>query len=82
MNIISFNQLGEKTKDGRYTQKDLIDKIKKIAVSQGYNNETAQSAINSFVMNGIIETYNELGYQKWIELIHQIVAHEGAERRI
>lgn len=82
MNIIPFNQLDIRTNDDRYTQKDLINKIKKIAVSKGYDSDTAESAISSFVMNGIIETYNELGYQRWIEMIHQIVSHEGAERRI
>lgn len=82
MSIIAFNQLGEMTDDMRYSQKDLIAKIRKIAISQGYDNSIAESVINSFVTNGIIETYNELGYQKWIEMIHQIVAHEGAERRM
>jgi hypothetical protein len=81
MNVIPFNQLGVRTRDGRYTQKDLIAKIRKIAVSQGYDNGTAQSTINSFVMNGIVETYNELGYQRWIEMIYQVINHEGAERR-
>ena len=75
-----MHKLDLKTRDARYTQRDLIRKIKQIAVSQGYDSATARSVINSFVANGIVETYNELGYQRWIELIHQIVAHEGKER--
>lgn len=81
-NILTLNQLHEKTDDGRYTQQDLINRIKKVVASKGYDNGTTQSVINSFVQNGILETYNELGFQKWMELIHQIVDHEGKERRM
>jgi hypothetical protein len=82
MSIIAFNQLGIKTKDGRYTQGDLIRKIKKIVASRGCCSEASNSVINSFVMNGIVETYNELGYQRWVEMIHQVTLHEIAERGI
>ena len=80
MNIITFNQLNNKTDDGRYTQKDLIDKIKKIVKSKGCDSKTTNSVINSFVTNGIIEIYNELGYQKWLEMMHQVIDHEISER--
>ena len=73
--ITAFNQLNAITRDGRYTQRDLISKIKNIA-----GNEIGQSVINSFVNDGIIETYNELGYQEWIKMINEIVAHEKYER--
>lgn len=82
MGISTFNQLNLRTADGRFTQRNLIAKIKEIAKLKGYNNEVAESAIKSFVMNGIIETYDELGYQKWIEMIRQIVDHEAIERGI
>lgn len=81
MSIISFNQLDATTSDGRYTQKDLIKRIRRIASTHGCDG-VADSVINSFVMNGIIEIYNELGYQKWVDLIHQMVNHEVAERSI
>lgn len=80
--MITFNQLDMRTSDGRYSQRDLIHKINKIATSKGHDNKVAQSVINSFVMNGIVETYNDLGYQRWIEMIHQIVAHEGKEMEV
>lgn len=82
MNILAFNQLGARTVDNKYTQKDLIRKIRRMATSRGYNNEVANSVINSFVMNGIVEVYNELGYQKWTKLIYEMIDHEYAERRI
>lgn len=80
MNILPLNQLDMRTKDNRYSQRDLIAKIKQIAHAQGHDNRVAQSAVNSFVNNGIVETYNELGYQEWMKLIYQVVTHEGAER--
>lgn len=82
MEMVTFNQLNMKTKDGRYTQRQLINKINKIAQYKGCDSEAAQSAIRSFVTNGIVETYNELGYQEWIKMIDTIVSHEAAERRI
>ena len=81
MTVITFNQLGIRTNDRRYSQQDLIRKIKKIVISKGCDSKVAESTINSFVMNGIVETYNELGYQKWIEMIHQMIDHEISERR-
>ncbi len=78
--VMTFNQTDIFTKDGRYSQKDLIDKIKKIVASKGGDAQTVESVINSFVMNGIVEIYNELGYQGWVELIHQTVDHEIKER--
>ena len=80
MSIITFNQLNKMTKDGRYTQRDLIAKVIKCATGQGYDSGVAQSAVNSFVNNGITETYDELGYQEWMKMINQVVAHEGRER--
>lgn len=82
MSMITFNQLDVRTKDSRYTQKDLIRIINKISKSRGHDSKVTESVVNSFVTNGIIETYNELGYQKWIEMIHQIVDHEISEGRM
>ena len=80
--ILTYNQLGRRTYDGKYSLKDLIDKIRKIVVSKGYNNEVTNSVVNSFVSNGILEIYNELGYQRWIELINHTIDHEISERLV
>lgn len=80
MNIIAFNQLNERTDDDRYSQKDLINKINKVVKSKGCDDKVTASVVNSFVTNGIIETYNELGYQKWMDMIHQVIDHEITER--
>ena len=78
--VVTFNQTDIYTKDNKYSQKDLIGKIKKIVASKKGDAQIVESVINSFVMNGIVEIYNELGYQKWVELIHQIIDHEIRER--
>lgn len=80
--ILTFNQLYAKTYDGKYTLKDLIDKIRGIVASRGYDNEVANSVVRSFVSNGILEIYNELGYQRWMELIENTIDHEISERRL
>lgn len=80
--MITFNQLNKCTADNRYTQKDLIGKIRKIVASKGYDSKVTDSVVNSFVTNGLVEIYDELGYQKWMEMINQVVSHEIAERKI
>lgn len=80
--ITTFNHMSEPTRDGRFTQKDLIGKINKIVKSYGYDSSTTRSIVNSFVTNGILETYNELGFQKWTEFIHGCVKAEIIERGV
>lgn len=78
-NIVTFNQPTARTHDNRFTHKDLVDKVRKIASSYGDDGIT-KSVVDSFVTNGLVETYNELGYQKWVEMIHGVVQQEYAER--
>lgn len=78
-NIVTFNQPTARTRDNRFTHKDLVDKVRKIASSYGDDGVT-KSVVDSFVTNGLVETYNELGYQKWVEMIHGVVQQEYVER--
>ena len=80
--IITFNHLGARTFDGRFTQRGLIGKIDKIVKSYGYDDGTTKSLVDSFVNDGLLETYNELGFQKWVEFIHGCIKTEAEQRGI
>lgn len=82
--ILQFRDGLMRTDDGLYTQKDLIDIIRSNvgrSISNKYKaSEIHRFILQSFTINGIIETYNSLGRQGWLEMIQQMIDHEVYER--
>lgn len=82
--MISFNDMNMISKDGRITQRRLINKIHLLSkIICGKSQDAyavAQSVIQSFCINGIMDTYNDLGYDNWKEMIIMMIEHEIYER--
>lgn len=74
------------TNDGKYNQNELINIIKSIAGECTRNmeemNEISRFVMQCFTINGILETYNNLGLTRWKAMIQQMVDHEVYERNI
>lgn len=81
-NIITFNNPLATTDDRRYTHRDLENKIMKMCKTRygsRYGQAIGKSVINSFVSNGIIEIYNDIGYDEWIKLVTDMMKSEMEE---
>ena len=82
--LLATRDLDQVTRDGKRTQRQLIRKIHQI--TRGVNhtevphNEIAQFIVGNFTIDGIIDTYNDLGYCGWKEMVTQMVEHEVWER--
>lgn len=84
VNLIEFRNNNKRAGDGT-TQGELQARIKKIVRRMNTTNNTDEKItdyiIKSFSINGIIETYNQLGQYGWYQMILQMVEHEVWERR-
>lgn len=91
--IVDTTKLGSKypgwdwsmtSKDGKRTQAQLYKKL--CQITHGINRsddpdeDIVKFIIESFVENGFIETYNQLGFCGWKEMMTQFVESEIYER--
>ena len=85
INLIEFRDANRKANDGRTTQGELCNRIMKIVHKINSTSDTDEDItgfiIKSFSINGIIETYNQLGQYRWYQMILQMAEHEIFERR-
>lgn len=84
INLIEFRDMNKRSYDGKTTQGSLLKRIRKIVHKVNTTNDTdkeiADFIIKSFSINGIIETYNQLGQYGWYQMILQMAEHEVWER--
>lgn len=84
INLLEYRDSKKKTHDGKWTQGTLQDKIKVIVHRVNTTNDTdediADFITKSFSINGIIDTYNQLEYYGWYQMILQMAEHEVWER--
>lgn len=82
--IRMFRDLRDITSDGEYTQRELISLINS-RVSKLNNvgidhDELVGYIERSFTSCGIVDTYNDIGYDEFIKLIDVIITNEIEER--
>lgn len=84
INLIEYRNLKRISDDGMWTQERLINKIRVIVHRVNTTSDTDDSIVDfiikSFCINGIIDTYNQLGYAGWYNMILQMAEHEIWER--
>jgi hypothetical protein len=83
--LLEMRDLNEVTMDGKRTQRDLFKKIRQIVHGVNYTDapdrDIYEFLLRSFSIHGIMDTYNELGYCGWKQMITQMAEHEVFERR-
>lgn len=83
--LIEFRDTKRVSKDGKYTQGRLMQIVRKMVARQNTTNDSNEEIsnyiFNCFTINGILETYNQLGIIEWIIMIRQMVEIEMYERR-
>ena len=85
INLLEYRDSTKKSADGIWTQGRLIDKIRMIVhrvnISQDTDEDIAKFIEESFAINGIIDTYNQLGYAGWYQMILMMAEHEVFMRK-
>ena len=83
INLLEYIDTNKKTIDGK-TQKWLWNKINTIVHKVNTTNDTDEEITEfikkSFSINGLIESYNRLGFAGWYNMILQMAEHEVWER--
>ena len=83
ISLIEFRDMKKRTYDGT-TQSALCNRIKKIVHSVNTTCDTdeqiAEFIKRSFCINGILDSYNQLGRYGWCHMIMQMAQHEVYER--
>lgn len=86
MLLLIFRDTKLQSKDGRYTQGELMriirSEVKKWNNSPCDNSEVANHIMNNFSINGIIDTYNQVGIDGFTSIVRQMVDMENYERRM
>lgn len=84
INLLEYRDHNKVSEDGIWTQGMLIDRIKvivhRVNTTCDTDNDIAKFIEQSFSINGIIDTYNQLGYEGWYHMILQMAEHEVWER--
>ena len=82
--MIQFRDNMLLTNDGKYNQGELMNIIKSmVCTNVGDKQESSEIyrfIIQCFTINGILETYNSLGFEEWKSMIYQMIDHEIYER--
>lgn len=80
ISLLEYRDSTKKSADRIWTQGRLIDKIKvivhRVNTTQDTDEDIAKFIEKSFTINGIIDTYNQLGYTEWYQMILQMAEHE------
>lgn len=83
-NLIKFENINKRTKDGLWTYHKLLQRIKVIVHRVNTTNDNDEEIVDfiekCFVPNGILEIYDRCGYQGWHKIIIQMVETEIHER--
>lgn len=86
INLLEYRDMNKKTADGKFTQGKLQARITKIVHMVNTTNctddEIAKFIANSFCINGLVDTYNHLGYVGWYNMVLQMAEHEVYERNL
>lgn len=86
INFLEFRDNRRRTRDDKYTQGELIDNINSIIdglnTTSCDNRQLTDYIVKCFSINGLLETYNQLGYDGWRYMIIQMVEHEIYERSV
>lgn len=86
MLLLIFRDTKLQSKDGRYTQGELMriirSEVKKLNNSPCDNSEVANHIMNNFSINGMIDTYNQVGIDGFRSIVRQMVDMENYERRV
>ena len=86
MLLLTFRDTRKQTADGRYTQGRLMQIVRSIVHQQNTttsgDSEVANYIMNNFTINGMIDTYNDVGLDGFTSIIRQMVDMENYERRI
>lgn len=76
----------ELTLDGYHTKdslkNEIADCVNELAISDTDRIAIYKWIITSFSKTGLIETYNDLGSEKWLKMIRQMIDQEYAIRYI
>lgn len=85
IDLLEYRDSTKRSADGIWTQERLIDKIQMIVhrvnTSQDTDEDIAKFIEESFAINGIIDTYNQLGYVGWYQMILMMAEHEVFMRK-
>lgn len=86
MLLLIFRDTKLQSKDGRYTQGELMriirSEVSKWNNSPCDNSEVANYIMNNFSINGMIDTYNQVGIDGFRSIVRQMVDMENYERRV
>lgn len=84
INLLEYRDLSRKSNDGKTTQGGLIKQIKRMVnnvnTTKYTDDQITDFITGSFTNNGILDTYNHLGFVEWRIMIMQMIAHEIWER--
>jgi hypothetical protein len=84
INLLEYRDMSRKSNDGMWTQGRLVDRIPalvhRVNTSRDSDADISEFIKNSFSINGILSTYNQLGYYGWQQMILQMAEHEVWER--
>ena len=84
INLLEYRDMNRKSNDGMWTQGRLVGKIPalvhRVNTTNDSDEDISEFIKNSFTIDGILNTYNQLGYYGWQQMILQMAEHEVWER--
>ncbi|MCM1269426.1 MAG: hypothetical protein NC247_02205 [Ruminococcus flavefaciens] len=85
VNLLEYRDSKLRTNDKKWTQGGLQERIKqivhKVNTTDDSDEDIADFIAKCFTINGIIDTYNQMGLDGWDCMITQMAEYEVWERR-